>query len=66
MFGNIIFGGGIGALVDHNSGAAYEYPSLIQILMGKTTRVEPPKMETASVPASTPMATMQYTATTAR
>ncbi len=24
MFGNIIFGGGIGAIIDHNSGAAYE------------------------------------------
>lgn len=35
MFGNIIFGGGIGAIVDHSSGAAYEYPSLFQILMSK-------------------------------
>lgn len=35
MYGNIIFGGGIGAVVDHNSGAAYEYPALIQMLMSK-------------------------------
>ena len=35
MYGNIIFGGGIGAIVDHNSGAAYEYPALIQMLMSK-------------------------------
>jgi hypothetical protein len=35
MFGNIIFGGGIGAIVDHSSGAAYEYPSLFQVLMSK-------------------------------
>jgi hypothetical protein len=34
MFGNILLGGGIGAIVDHNSGAAYEYPTLIQIMMG--------------------------------
>lgn len=27
MFGNIIFGGGIGAIIDHSSGAAYEYPT---------------------------------------
>ncbi len=27
MFGNILFGGGIGAIIDHNSGAAYEYPT---------------------------------------
>ena len=35
MFGNIILGGGIGAIVDHNSGAAYEYPTLIQMLISK-------------------------------
>ena len=35
MFGNIIFGGGIGAVIDHNNGSAYEYPSLIKIFMGK-------------------------------
>lgn len=34
MFGNIIFGGGIGAIVDHNTGAAYEYPSFFKIIMG--------------------------------
>jgi hypothetical protein len=35
MFGNIIFGGGIGAIIDHNNGSAYEYPGLIKIYMGK-------------------------------
>jgi hypothetical protein len=39
MFGNIIFGGGIGAIVDHNSGAAYEYPSMIQIVMSRIAKV---------------------------
>ncbi len=39
MFGNIIFGGGIGAIVDHNSGAAYEYPSVIQIMMSRIAKV---------------------------
>jgi hypothetical protein len=43
MFGNIIFGGGIGAIVDHNNGAAYEYPTFIQVLMGTFTKIEPPK-----------------------
>lgn len=42
MFGNIIFGGGIGAVIDHNSGAAYEYPALIQVLMGAFTKIEAP------------------------
>lgn len=36
MFGNILFGGGIGALVDHNTGAAYEYPAFFKIVMGAT------------------------------
>lgn len=35
MFGNIILGGGIGAIIDHNNGSAYEYPGLIKILMGR-------------------------------
>ena len=43
MFGNIVFGGGIGAIVDHNTGAAYEYPAFIQVLMGTFTKIEAPK-----------------------
>ncbi|HYG31568.1 MAG TPA: hypothetical protein VFF75_07010 [Methylophilaceae bacterium] len=34
MFGNIIFGGGIGAIIDHNKGTAYTYPSWLRIVMG--------------------------------
>lgn len=37
MFGNILFGGGIGAIIDHTSGAAYEYPSLFKVIMGPST-----------------------------
>jgi len=47
MFGNIILGGGIGAIVDHNTGAAYEYPSFFQVMMGTITRVEPPSQNDA-------------------
>ena len=56
MFGNILFGGGIGAIVDHNNGSAYEYPALIQILMGAFSKVEPPETpdQSAQVPAATP------------
>lgn len=43
MFGNIIFGGGIGAIIDHNNGTAYEYPTLIQIVMGAFSKIEVPK-----------------------
>lgn len=35
MFGNILLGGGIGAIVDHNNGTAYDYPALIKIYMGR-------------------------------
>ncbi|RZJ16106.1 MAG: hypothetical protein EOO54_17685 [Haliea sp.] len=35
MAGNIIFGGGIGAIIDHNKGTAYTYPEWVQVVMGK-------------------------------
>jgi hypothetical protein len=47
MFGNIIFGGGIGAIIDHTSGAAYEYPQLIQLEMGSTRVIDAAKIEPA-------------------
>ena len=34
MFGNIIFGGGIGAIIDHNNGSAYVYPNTLKVVMG--------------------------------
>lgn len=34
MFGNIIFGGGIGAIIDHSKGTAYDYPNFFDIEMG--------------------------------
>ena len=43
MFGNILLGGGIGAIVDHNTGAAYRYPAFIQVLMGTFTTIEAPQ-----------------------
>ena len=48
-FGNIIFGGIIGAGVDMSTGAAYDYPEVINVEMGKTTKQpaapEAPKAE---------------------
>lgn len=35
MFGNILFGGGIGAIIDHNRGTAYNYPDWVQLVFGK-------------------------------
>lgn len=45
MFGNILLGGGIGAIVDHNNGSAYEYPTLVQIVMGTFTKIGNPAKE---------------------
>ncbi|MBX3587331.1 MAG: hypothetical protein AB7I35_01595 [Ramlibacter sp.] len=36
MAGNIIFGGGIGAIIDHNKGTAYTYPTWMQLVFGQT------------------------------
>jgi len=40
----------VGALIDHNSGATYRYPTSIQVYMGQTVTVEdkPPGSETAA------------------
>ena len=35
-FGNILFGGFIGAGVDMSTGAAYDYPDVVQVNMGQT------------------------------
>jgi hypothetical protein len=35
MFGNIILGGGIGAIVDHSNGSAYNYPDWVKFVMGQ-------------------------------
>jgi hypothetical protein len=48
MFGNIIFGGGIGAVIDHNNGSAYEYPTLIKIFMGRLNQKIEEKPDTTT------------------
>jgi hypothetical protein len=51
MAGNILFGGFIGAGVDAASGAAYDYPTLFQVMMGENTNVPasgPPATATAA------------------
>lgn len=47
-FGNILFGGVIGAGVDIGNGAAYDYPQVIVVDMGKTKSI-------TSEPAKTPV-----------
>ncbi|AVS79681.1 hypothetical protein C8246_15215 [Paracidovorax avenae] len=36
LAGNIIFGSGIGAIIDHNKGTAYTYPTWVQLVFGQT------------------------------
>lgn len=40
MWGNIIFGGGVGAIIDHNKGTAYTYPQWVQLVIGKLLRFD--------------------------
>src|SRR5450830_1008349 len=35
MFGNILLGGGVGAIVDHSNGSAYNYPEWIRLVSGQ-------------------------------
>ena len=40
MFGNIIFGGGVGAIIDHNNGSAYNYPPVLKLIMGQDSTIK--------------------------
>lgn len=40
-FGNILFGGVIGGAIDAGTGAAYDYPTLITVLMGESSLLGP-------------------------
>ena len=40
MFGNIIFGGGIGAIIDHTKGTGYDYPNQLPVKMGESVIVD--------------------------
>lgn len=35
LAGNILFGGGIGAIIDHTKGTAYTYPTWVQLTFGR-------------------------------
>ncbi|MBI1175464.1 MAG: hypothetical protein GC139_09405 [Sideroxydans sp.] len=40
MWGNIVFGGGIGAVIDHSNGSGYNYPDDISVSMGESVIVD--------------------------
>ena len=51
MFGNIIFGGGIGAIIDHNTGTGYDYPNQLPVKMGESVVVDrKTEQQTAQAP----------------
>jgi hypothetical protein len=59
MFGNILLGGAVGAVIDHNRGTAYTYPTWMKLQFGKTlvfdrhTQKDEGPMEGLSEPATT-------------
>ncbi len=58
MFGNIIFGGGIGAIIDHSKGTGYNYPDALPVEMGRSKivdRAQEAEAPTTSNPSSSPM-----------
>jgi len=61
MFGNILIGGVIGAVVDHASGSAYEYPEQVRVVMGRTASFTLPRGTNAGgyEPAATNFAPLQ-------
>lgn len=72
LAGNILLGGAIGAVVDHNSGAAYTYPTWIKLVFGEHAtldrRDENEGRVLAAAPGSTtvvPMRAQAAAATTA-
>ena len=52
MFGNIIFGGGIGALIDHSKGTGYDYPSSLAVKMGASAVVDRRNEQNAVAPTT--------------
>ena len=40
MIGNIIIGGGIGAMIDHSKGTGYNYPDQLSVEMGKAIVID--------------------------
>ena len=40
MWGNIVFGGGVGAIIDHANGSAYQYPPVLKLTMGQETTIQ--------------------------
>ena len=53
MAGNILFGGVVGVMIDHNRGTAYDYPSTISVVFG-ASKVIDKNDESGASPAAQP------------
>lgn len=40
MWGNILLGGGVGAIIDHGKGTGYNYPDQLKVKMGESVVVD--------------------------
>lgn len=63
-FGNILFGGPIGAGVDVATGAAYDYPAIITVFMPKATAFPTTTLPAVQKPLTQPELPMTTPATT--
>jgi hypothetical protein len=54
MWGNIIFGGGIGAIIDHSKGTGYNYPDSLPVVMGKSVSVDRANQQSNDAPVQNP------------
>lgn len=52
MWGNVVFGGGIGAIIDHNKGTGYNYPDSLPVQMGSSVIVDRKAQDTTSTAAA--------------
>ena len=55
MFGNILLGGGIGAIIDHNTGTGYNYPDTLPVEMGTAKVVDRRDQDRANPPEQDPL-----------
>lgn len=53
VWGNIILGGGVGYIVDRNTGAGFDYPAVVTVVMNKISAAIGLSTATESLPPST-------------
>lgn len=59
MYGNILLGGVVGAVIDHSSGAAYEYPEIVDVTLGQVVALKwKPAPASPGEPAATGFASL--------